>query len=35
MRQAYVRELKPYSVDGLAGEFGHGHRENVAIQSRS
>lgn len=22
MRQAYVRELKPYSVDGLAGEFG-------------
>lgn len=22
MRQAYVRELKPYSIDGLAGEFG-------------
>lgn len=22
MRQAYVRELKPYSVTALAGEFG-------------
>ena len=22
MRQAYVRELKPYSINGLAGEFG-------------
>lgn len=29
MRQAYVRELKPYSVDGLADEFGMDTRRTL------